>query len=267
MILKIDGVTKKFGGLTAVDNVSFCVEEGELLGIIGPNGSGKTTLINLISGTLPITSGDIYFNQKSIKRSAPFQRARLGIARTFQIVKPLKNLTVEDNIMTAALFGCSKHNLIQEVVSCLSKKAAKNAYFDTEYIIERIGLEEQKNRCARNLTLSGQKRLEVGRALAMDPQLLLLDEVMAGLNLTEVDNIMNLITSLNSEGVTVIMIEHIMKVIMGISQRIIVMNRGSVIANDSPEVVAHDVNVISAYLGSKFVANKNGGEVYDHSRC
>ena len=260
MILQIENATKKFGGLTAVDKVSFSVDEGELLGVIGPNGSGKTTLINLISGTLPMTSGDILYNGKSIRRYAPFMRARLGIARTFQIVKPLQNLTVEDNIMTAALFGRSKLNLMQEVVYCLSTKPARKAYVNTEDILKRVNLDDQKGRFARNLTLSGQKRLEVGRALAMNPKLLLLDEVMAGLNLSEVQNIMNLITSLNNEGVTVIMIEHIMKVIMGISQRIIVMNRGGLIANDLPEVIAHDPDVIAAYLGSKFVANKKGGE-------
>lgn len=256
MILQVINATKSFGGLTAVDNVSFNVNKGELLGIIGPNGSGKTTLINLISGTLPITSGDILYNGSSIKNFEPYQRARLGIARTFQIVKPLQDLTVEDNIMTAALFGRSKSNLAQEVFSCMSTKPAKIAYVQTENILERIGLKDQKSRFARNLTLSGQKRLEVGRALAMNPQLLLLDEVMAGLNLFEVENIMGLIKTINSEGVTVIMIEHIMKVIMGISQRIIVLDHGAMIADDLPELVAHDENVIAAYLGSRF-ANKN----------
>lgn len=264
--MQVVNATKSFGGLTAVDNVSFNVEKGELLGVIGPNGSGKTTLINLISGTHPITSGDILYNGSSIKKYAPYQRARLGIARTFQVVKPLQDLTAEDNIMTAALFGRSKSNLAQEVFSCMSTKPAKIAYVQTENILERIGLQDQKNRFARNLTLSGQKRLAVGQALAMNPQLLLLDEVVAGLNLSEVEDMMGLITTINNEGVTVIMIEHIMKVVMGISHRVIVLDRGALIANDLPELVAHDPHVIAAYLGSRFGNKNKGGEGHEHFR-
>ena len=257
MIMQVVNLTKRFGGLTAVNDISFSVKRGELLGIIGPNGSGKTTLINMINGTLPVTSGDILYKGDSMIKFSPYQRARRGIARTFQIVKPLRDLTVEDNIMTAALFGRSKTSFLNDVFSCMSTKQAKKAYESTEKILNSVGLFDQKNRLARDLTLSGQKRLEVGRALAMDPQLLLLDEVMAGLNLNEVVEMMDLIKSINAEGVTVIMIEHIMKVIMGISQRIIVMDNGAMIANDLPEKVAHDQVVIAAYLGSRF-ANNNG---------
>ena len=258
MIMSIKGATKQFGGLTAVNNVTFDVEQGELLGVIGPNGSGKTTLISLISGTLPLTSGEIVYDGKQLKKLPPFKRARMGIARTFQIVKPLQNLTVEDNIMTAALFGRSKYNLAQEVASCLSGGPAKNAYKDTDAILKKVSLEEKRDRFARNLTLPERKRLEVARALAMHPKILLLDEVMAGLNLREVEETMDLIKSINSEGVTVIMIEHIMKVVMGLSHRVIVLNHGALIANGSPEEVANDPEVIAAYLGSRFGKEKGG---------
>lgn len=260
MILNVKNVTKRFGGLTAVDNVSFGVERGELLGVIGPNGSGKTTLISLISGTLPLSSGEVVYKDKTINKLEPFERARMGIARTFQIVKPLQNLTVEDNIMTAALFGRSTSNLMQEIFGCMSSKPAKEAYVHTEEILEKVSLSQKRGRFARNLTLPERKRLEVARALAMNPEILLLDEVMAGLNLYEVEETMELVKSINSGGVTVIMIEHIMKAIMGISNRVIVLNHGALIANGTPVQVANDDKVIAAYLGSRFASEKKGGD-------
>lgn len=258
MILSLKNATKRFEGLTAVDHVSFDVEEGEILGVIGPNGSGKTTLISLISGTLPLSEGEIFYQGRPLNRLEPYQRARMGIARTFQVVKPLQNLTVEDNIMTAALFGRSDYNLAQEVVSCMSGAPAKRAYANTEDILKKVSLTNRRDRFARNLTLPERKRLEVARALAMNPKILLLDEVMAGLNLFEVEETMELVKTINREdGVTVIMIEHIMKAIMGISHRVIVMNHGALIASGSPEEVANHPDVIAAYLGSRF-ANERG---------
>ncbi len=254
MILKLENATKRFEGLTAVDKVSFEVNEGEILGVIGPNGSGKTTLISLISGTLSLTEGNIIYNGRKLNKLEPYQRARIGIARTFQIVKPLQNLTVEDNIMTAALFGRSDSNLAEEVLFCMSGKPAKKAYLNTDDILKRVGLSEERNRFARNLTLPQRKRLEVARALAMNPKILLLDEVMAGLNLTEIEETMDLVKAINKEdGVTVIMIEHIMKAIMGISHRVIVMNHGALIASGTPEEVANNKDVVAAYLGTSVV--------------
>ncbi len=260
-ILTIENATKQFGGVNAVVDVSFSVEKGEIVGLIGPNGSGKTTLINLISGTLNLTSGDIRYNKLSLKGIPTFQRARMGIARTFQIVKPLRNLTVEDNIMTAALFGTSKLNTFQEIFASLSTKPSKGAYRDIDNILQRTKLTSQKKRFARNLTLSDQKRLEVGRALAMDPQLLLLDEVMAGLNFTEINQMMELISTLNSEGVTILMVEHIMKVVMGISHRIVVLDQGELIADSTPEQVVRDPRVIAAYLGSRYTERNSCGVI------
>lgn len=254
-ILELISVTKEFGGLKAVNQVSFSAGEGEIVGLIGPNGSGKTTLINLISGTYPLSGGDIKYNGISIKSLPTFERARSGISRTFQIVKPLKNMTVRDNVMVAAIFGKAEVSRLKEISQSLSSRLVKSAYSNTDSILELVGLNDKSDRYADNLTLPDRKRLELARALAMTPKLLLLDEVMAGLNNYEVTEIMELIKKISKKGVTVIVIEHIMKAIMGVADRVIVLHHGQLIAQGKPAEIVKNPDVINAYLGKKYKVN------------
>ncbi|MFQ3619360.1 MAG: ABC transporter ATP-binding protein [Spirochaetales bacterium] len=237
-------VTKCFGALRAVWQVDFEVKKGEILGIIGPNGAGKTTLLSLINGTLPLTEGEIYFRDEKISGLKPFQIAERGISRTFQIVKPFPGMTVLENVSIGALFGKDKI------------KDAKVARDKTRHILERVGLGGKEDLRVENLNISERKRLELARALAMDPELILLDEVMAGLNTKEVEAIMNLILELNQQGRTILIIEHVMKAIMGVSHRVMVLHHGEKIAEGSPEEIARDERVISAYLGERYAKGK-----------
>lgn len=240
VILKGRGVTKKFGGLVAVNSVDFDVYEGEIFGIIGPNGAGKTTLMNLIVGLLPLSEGEIYFRNVKISGKKPFYISRLGIARTFQIVKPFKGMTVLENIMVGAFFGHGNYTNYKE--------ARQRA----EEIAELVGLWEKRDELVDHLNLAQLKRIELARALALEPEVLLLDEVMAGLNPTEMGKIMNLVRDINGKGVTVIMIEHIMKAVMGLSKRIMVLHFGTKIAEGTPEEISQNENVIKAYLGERY---------------
>ena len=234
-------VTKVYAGLKAVDRVDFVVEEGEILGLIGPNGAGKTTLLNIITATERITSGEIFFDGLRIERLKTFQIGRLGIARTFQIVKPFKNLTVRENVIVGAWFG--KDGFARNRKAAIEK---------AEEIITLTRLQHKKEMRADQLTISERKRVELAKALAMGPKLLLLDEVMAGLNLNEIEDMMDLIRHINSLGVTILVIEHVMKAIMGISDRVMVLHHGAKIAEGSPEKVINDERVIEAYLGQKY---------------
>jgi branched-chain amino acid transport system ATP-binding protein len=237
-LLKLEQVSKRFGGLVAVDNISLNVEEGKIFGLIGPNGSGKTTLFNLINHYYPVTSGRIYFNGTDITRKRTFEIAAMGIGRTFQVVKPLKRLTVEENVIAAA-FLREKH------IEAARKKARD--------ILRFCKLEKLADRKAKSLTIGGKKRLEIARALSIRPRLLLLDETAAGLNPTELDEAVDIIRKIRDElGITVLIVEHIMKVIMNISDRIHVISQGASIAEGTPEEVAADPAVIEAYLGSGF---------------
>lgn len=240
VVLKGSRVTRCFGALRAVWNVDFEVKQGEILGIIGPNGAGKTTLLSLINGTLPLTDGEIFFKNEKISGLKPFKIAERGISRTFQIVKPFPGMTVLENVSIGALFGKDKI------------KDARLAREQTRHILSRVGLEGKENLRVENLNISERKRLELARALAMDPELLLLDEVMAGLNTTEVESIMELIQELNRQGRTILIIEHVMKAIMGVSHRILVLHHGEKIAEGSPEAISRDDRVISAYLGERY---------------
>lgn len=236
-ILEGKGVTKYFGGLAAVSNVFFNVERGEIVGLIGPNGAGKTTLFNLISAALPAQQGIITFNDRKITGMKSHQICKLGIARTFQSVKIFPNLSVFGNVTLGALFGKSS--------SISSGTAAKEA----EELLEFVGLTAFKDTPAKDLTLVNQKRIEVARALATDPELILLDELMAGLNHTEISETMEMVSMIRDKGITILMIEHVMKAIMSICDRIIVLHHGETIAEGTPEEISTSEKVIEVYLG------------------
>jgi len=234
---EVEEIRKNFGGLMAVDGVSFRVKQGEIFGLIGPNGSGKTTIFNLINQFYPLTSGDIRFQGKSLKGMKTHQIAKLGIGRTFQVVKPLKRMTVLENVMASAF------------VRVGTFEDARSVALET---LEFCNLMDHRNKQARSLPIAGRKRLEIARALATRPQLLLLDETAAGLNPKELDEAINLILRIRDRGVTIIIVEHIMKVIMSISDRIHAINYGRTIAEGTPEEVANNREVIEAYLGESY---------------
>ena len=237
-ILELAGVTKRFGGLTAVSNVTFAVPVGELLGIIGPNGAGKTTLFNVISGYYPPESGRIVFAGQDVTGMAPHTICRLGLTRTFQLVKPFGNLSVLDNVMIGALTRLP------------TVSAARLA---AERVVETCGLASQAGSHARTLPIGLRKRLEVARALATRPRLLLLDEVMSGLNPTELGGMIELIRRLHADGLTLIVIEHIMAAMMRLARRIVVLHHGEAIAEGTPAAITQDRRVVDAYLGEEFV--------------
>jgi branched-chain amino acid transport system ATP-binding protein len=238
-ILEGKGVTKYFGGLAAVSNVDFHVKQGEALGLIGPNGAGKTTLFNLISAAVIPRSGIIRFKDKEITGLQPYKICRMGVARTFQSVKIFPDMPVLDNVVLGSFFGTS--------TGMSSADAAREA---TE-LLEFVGLSAEQATPARDITLANQKRLEVARALATHPELLLLDEIMAGLNPTEVDRAMELVGRIRDKGITIIMIEHVMKAIMNVCERIMVLHHGEKIAEGTPKEVATSKRVIEVYLGEK----------------
>jgi len=236
-LLEVAGLNKHFGGLAACTNVDFLVEQGEILGLIGPNGAGKTTIFNLVSGALAPDSGAIAFKGLNIAGLKPHQITRMGIGRTFQSVKIFSKMSVLEHVLLGHHFGKANPS---------TKREAKE---ETEGILEFVELSGMRDSRAMDLILANQKRLEVARALASGPALLLLDEVMAGLNPTEVAQAMELVKRIREKGITVLMIEHVMKAIMTICDRIVVLHHGEKIAEGIPEDISKNQTVIEVYLG------------------
>jgi branched-chain amino acid transport system ATP-binding protein len=242
-ILEGEGVTKYFGGLAAVSHVDFSVNQGEVVGLIGPNGAGKTTLFNLISGALVPKEGAIRFNGKNITGLKPHKICKMGLARTFQSVRVFADMTVLSNVLLGSLFGTPN------AASSADATSSADAAGEATQLLEFVGLSAVRDTPAKDLTLANQKRLEVARALATKPELLLLDELMAGLNHTEVAEAMELVAQIRGEGSTVFMIEHVMKAIMSVCDRIMVLHHGKKIAEGTPQEIATSKTVIEVYLG------------------
>ena len=238
-LLEVTAVTKFFGGLRALYDISFSLEQGEILGLIGPNGAGKTTLFNIIAGTFPPSSGSVKFDNTEITFQGPRQICHKGISRTYQLVRPFSSLTVYENVLVGIYYGKTE----TEGKSSVETEATE--------LLQLTGLFQKANIPAKNLTLVGRKQLEIARALATRPKILLLDEAISGLNPAETETVMTLIRDIRNRGVTVIMIEHIMKAVMGLSDRILVLNFGELIAQGTPDQITKNKAVIEAYLGTE----------------
>ena len=238
-ILEGRDVNKHFGGLAAVSHVDFHIDQGEILGLIGPNGAGKTTLFNLISAALPLKSGELRFKGEKLNGLKPHQICKMGLARTFQETKIFTDMPVLQNVLVGAFFGMP------------TRVSAADAAREATQALEFVGLAEMKAVPTKDLTLVNQKRVEVARALATKPELLLLDELMAGLNSTEISEAMELVTKIRDTGITIFMVEHVMKAIMGICERIMVLHHGEKIAEGTCHEIACDKTVIGVYLGEE----------------
>jgi branched-chain amino acid transport system ATP-binding protein len=247
-LLSVEKLSRRFGGLLAVDDVSFDIERNEILGLIGPNGAGKSTLFNLINGVFAADTGRVVFDGHDITGQKPYNVARLGLARTHQIVQPLAGMTVLENCTVGACFGREKLSMAR------AREAAREA-------AELVDLTDRLATPAAQLTIAGKKRLELARALSARPTMLLLDEVLAGLNPTEVDYMIGVMRRIRERGVTILIIEHLMQAIMSLSDRIVVLNTGRKLAEGTPTEVANNPAVIEAYLGDpKLAAALHGGD-------
>lgn len=245
-LLTVDSVVKRFGGVTALGGVSLDIYENEILGLIGPNGSGKTTLVNIVTGVYPPDSGRILFREKDITRLPPHLRFRMGIARTYQITRPFNNLTVLENVMVSILNGRR-----------YGKVSVNEAREIAENILETLGLSSFKETLSKHLNASGRKKLELARALGAEPELMLLDECLAGLTPSEVSEMLNIIRKIKDDKkITILMIEHLMHAVMNISDRVVVFHEGMKIAEGKPQEVTNDVKVVEVYFGDRELALK-----------
>ena len=236
-ILRIEKVTKNFGSLIALNGVDVTVNRGDILGMIGPNGSGKTTLFNVISGIYAPASGEIRYKGQKISRRKPHSICRMGIARTFQIVQPFSQMTLLENVLIGAMYGRG-----------LSLSQGRDK---AEEILEFVGLREKLHLIPDRITTPDRRRLELARALATEPEVILLDETMAGLTPTEIEDALQLLRRINDRGITLFIVEHVMKAVMGISERVMALHYGEKIAEGKPEEVAQNAEVIKAYLGDR----------------
>ena len=240
-LLRIEGLTRRFGGLKAVDDVSVQLGAGEIVGLIGSNGAGKTTLVNLVTGHLRPSAGRVWFGAQDVTGVAPHRLARIGLLRTFQVVQPFVGLTARDNVAAAALFAGSAGDM-------------RTARAKADLALERLGIAHVADNLPTRITLAERKRLELAKAVAAGPKLLFLDEVNAGLNSAEVDGVLEMIRSIAADGVTIVVIEHLMRVVRGLCRRLVVLHQGRLLADGPTEAVTTDPAVVAAYLGHRGAA-------------